>query len=193
MDDETYVKCDFKQVPGQKFYVSTIRGNVSNKYKHSFVHKYAKKLMVWQAICSGGQKTKTFVTSSTMTSELYMKECLEKRVLPFVLQHHGLVKFWPDLASCHYSKVTQKWYRDNNIDFIEKNINPPNCPKLRPIELYWVIIKIKLFKNTGSAHTVEQMRQKWNKFAGEVTEVTVQQLMSSIKRKTRQFIRSKDL
>lgn len=30
MDDETYAKRDFKQVPGLKFYVSTVRGNVTS-------------------------------------------------------------------------------------------------------------------------------------------------------------------
>ena len=193
MDDETYVKSDFKQVPGQKFYVSTIRGNVPNKYKHILVDKYAKKFMVWQAICSCGLKTKVFLTSFTMTSDLYMKECLEKRVLPFIRQHRGPGKFWPDSASCHYSKATQKWCRDNNIDFIEKIINPPNCPELRPIELYWAIVKRKLFKDSGSAQSIEQMRQKWSKHAEKVQRPTVQKLMSSIKKKTRHFIRSKDL
>ena len=34
MDDETYVKMDFKQIPGQCYYASKIRGNVSDKYKY---------------------------------------------------------------------------------------------------------------------------------------------------------------
>jgi transposase len=193
MDDETYVKTDFKQVPGQKFYVSTHRGYVADKYKHILVDKFAKKFMVWQAICSCGLKTDVFITSSYMTSDLYMKECLEKRILKFVRQHQGPVKFWPDLASCHYSKATQKWYEDNGIDYIVKTMNPPNCPDLRPIELYWAIIKKKLFKNGGSAETIEKMRQKWRKYAGEVDEATVQKLMGSIKTKTRRFIRTSSL
>lgn len=46
MDDETYVKCDYKQLPGRKFYTSTFRGNVPSKYKYVMHDKYAKKLMI---------------------------------------------------------------------------------------------------------------------------------------------------
>lgn len=181
MDDETYIKANFKQIPGQKFYVSTFHGNVPCKYKHILVDKYAKKYLIWQGICSWGLKTDVFVTCDHMTSNLYMKECLEKRVLAFLRQHQGPVKFWPDLASCHYSRATQKWYQDNKIDFIPKNMNPPNCPDLRPIELFWATIKKKMFKNSGSVNSIEMMRQKWRKFAGELSETTVQKLMGSIK------------
>lgn len=34
IDDETYLKCDFNQLPGQKFYFSTLPGNVPKDYKH---------------------------------------------------------------------------------------------------------------------------------------------------------------
>ena len=33
MDDETYVKMDFKQIPGQKFYVASKHLNVADKFK----------------------------------------------------------------------------------------------------------------------------------------------------------------
>ena len=52
MDDETYVKMDFKQIPGQCYYASKIRGNVSDKYKYVMTDKFSKKLMIWQALCS---------------------------------------------------------------------------------------------------------------------------------------------
>jgi len=33
MDDETYVKADFKQIPGQVYYNAKIKGNVAPKFK----------------------------------------------------------------------------------------------------------------------------------------------------------------
>ena len=57
MDDETYVKMDFKQIPGQCYYASKIRGNVSDKYKYVITDKFSKKLMIWQALCSCGKKS----------------------------------------------------------------------------------------------------------------------------------------
>jgi hypothetical protein len=156
------------------------------------VDKFAKKFMLWQGLCSCGLKTRVFVTSSNMNSNLYQKECLEKRVLPFIRQHRQPVKFWPDLASCHYSNSTMQWYEDNNVDIIPKDFNPPNCPELRPIEKYWAIVKRKLMKSGGSADTVEKLRHKWCTHADTVSKESVQKLMGTIKKKTREFIRGKN-
>ena len=57
MDDETYVKMDFKQIPGQCYYASKVRGNVRDKYKYVMTDKFPKKLMIWQALCSCGKKS----------------------------------------------------------------------------------------------------------------------------------------
>lgn len=193
MDDETYVKCDFKQIPGQKFYISKIRGNVPKKYKYVLQDKFAKKFMIWQAICSCGKKSRAFVTSSTMNSELYMKECLQKRLLPFIRSHNSPVTFWPDLASCHYSKSTMEWYKKNNVNVVLKNMNPPNCPELRPIEMFWSIVKGKMMKSGGAANDIASMNRKWNLNAKKVSTALVQKLMSSINKKVRAFVKSKDL
>lgn len=192
MDDETYVKADFKQLPGQKFYVASMRGNVPSKYKFVCQDKYAKKYMVWQAICSCGRKSRAFVTSQTMTSNLYVKECLEKRILPFVASHNVPVKFWPDLASCHYARSTMAWYEAKKVDVIPKDMNPPNCPKLRPIEEYWATVKKILKKNGGASKDINQMLKKWNQAAGKVSDDVVQRLMAAIRRRTRLFFRISD-
>lgn len=132
MDDETYVKMDFKQLPGQKFYASTIRGNVPKKFKYVLQDKYARKAMIWQAICSCGIKSRIFVTNETMNAKLYIDECLQKRLLPVIRSHNGPVLFWPDLASIHYAK-SMEWCKSKEVDVLPKEMNPPNCPKLRPI------------------------------------------------------------
>lgn len=192
IDDETYVKMDFGQLPGQKFYMATARGNVPAKFKFAFMDKFAKKLMIWQGICSCGAKTKVFVTNKTMDSKLYKEECLKNRVLPFIKAHKGPVKFWPDLASCHYSREVIQWYRDNNIDFIDRNINPPNCPQFRPIERFWAIMKRKLKKSGNTARDATQMTKMWNKYAKEVDSGGVQRMMGGIKKKVRIFIRNEE-
>jgi transposase len=190
MDDETYVKNDFKQLPGQKFYISTMRGNVPDRYKFVHQEKYAKKLMIWQAICSCGIKSQAFVTSLKMNRQLYIKECLEKRVLPIIRSHNVPVKFWPDLTSCHYAKDTMNWYETNQVDVIPKDMNPPNCPQLRPIEQFWAIVKRKLKKSGKSATDAKQMLQKWNFHAGKVSTELVQKLMGSITKHVREFMLS---
>lgn len=193
MDDETYVKLDLNQIPGTKFYVAKERLNVDNRYKHIKMAKYAKKVMIWQAICSCGKRSFPFITSKTMTSNLYITECLQNRLLPLIRQHDAPIKFWPDLASCHYSRVVINWYKDNKVDVIPKFMNPPNCPEFRPIERYWAIMKRKL-KNTGRTIKNEQaMLCCWNRYAKELTEEDVRNIMRSIKGKVRNFIRRNDM
>lgn len=82
MDGETYVKLDLRHLPGRKYYVSNVRAMVPSKYKYILLDKYAKKLMIWQAICTCGLKSQPFVTSGTMNSKVYLEECLKKRLLP---------------------------------------------------------------------------------------------------------------
>lgn len=196
LDDETYVKVDPKQVPGQKFYVANKRLNVPDKYKYIKLDKYGKKLMIWQAICSCGAKSRSFVTSSTISSDIYIKECLEQRLLPFMNKHNASgakTLFWPDLASCHYSRKTQQWYIDNKIEFIPREMNPPNSPEFRPIERYWAIVK-KIFKNKRvTIKNVRQMQYTWDDCAGKVDEEVVQRLMGSINRKVRKFLRTNEI
>lgn len=193
VDDETYVKLDLKQNAGSKYYVATIRGKVLDKWKYIFVDKYAKKAMIWQGICSCGKKTRPFVTSSMMNSDIYIEECLKKRVLPFIRQHRVPVKFWPDLASCHYSKKTVEFYMSNNIDFVLKDCNPPNCPQFRPIEKFWAIVKAKLKKNAGVVENIKAMHAKWIYFSEKVMATVVQKLMGSIKRKVRNYLRTGEM
>jgi hypothetical protein len=192
MDDETQVKTDFRQIRGGKWYSSKLRGRVPDKFKFVLEDKYAKKVMIWQAICSCGLKSKPFATSSILTSDIYIKECLQKRLLPMVRSHNIPVVFWPDLASIHYAKKTLEWFNTNQVAVIPKDINPPNCPKLRPIEEYWSIIKQMLCKNGGGVSNKAQMCTKWNYFAEKVAPALVHKLMGAIKSRVRKFIRSED-
>lgn len=192
MDDETYIKADFKQIPGQKFYLSKARGDVPAKFKFVFVEKFASKHMIWQGICSCGQKTKAFITKETMNSERYKKYCLQQRVLPFIRSHEGPVMFWPDLASCHYSTDVLQWYKANEVQFVPKGLNPPNCPQFRPIEKYWAIMKQKLKAKGKVVNNTKQMTIWWNKIAQTVDQRTVRRLMSGITGKVRKFLRNSE-
>lgn len=187
MDDETYVKTDNRQLPGQEFY-SQIKGySVNNKFKFVKVDKFAKKFLVWQAICSCGLRTSTFITSGTMKSENYQKECLQKRLLPLYKQHTVPPIFWPDLASCHYSAINRNWYEVNEVDYVRIPQNPPNSPEIRPIEKYWAIIK-RIFKKTSSpSSNITSFKNKWNSASKKYSQDDVQRLMSGLKQKVRRF------
>lgn len=187
MDDETYVLCDFAQLPGQEFYSAMERGGVAEQFKTKKKAKFPKKFLVWQAICSCGQRSQSYVTSGTINSEIYIKECLEKRLLPFMGKHTKSTFFWPDLASCHYSNATKEWYTRNNVTLVPKEANPPNCPELRPIERYWALVKRELKSTKKEAGDIVSFRNKWNAASRRIPESTIKALMAGIPNKLSNF------
>lgn len=89
MDDETYCKADFQQLPGQEFYVASDKGQVEERYKIRKISKFPKKYLIWQAICSCGLKSSEFVTTGSINTEIYLNECIKKRLLPFLALHNA--------------------------------------------------------------------------------------------------------
>ena len=188
MDDETYVLADFSQLPGQDFYVADERGNVQEEYRTKKQTKFPKKFLVWQAICSCGKRSQIFVSSGSINTEIYITECLQKRLLPFLRQHRVPTYFWPDLASCHYGKKALEWYSNNNVIFVPREANPPNCPELRPVERYWALVKREL-KNTGKvSQNISDFKRKWTTSSKKVTKETIKSLMEGLPKKVDKFI-----
>ena len=74
-----------------------------------------------------------------MNSATYLKECLKKRLLPFIKRHHRVedVYFWPDKAKIHYGGAVTRWLAENGIVFPEYDKNAQNVPQARPIETFW--------------------------------------------------------
>lgn len=193
MDDETYCKLDFKSLPGHHFYSGTDRKTIDDMYKVIKTDKFAKKVLVWQAICSCGKRSTPYFAKGTVNGDIYLNECLKKRLLPFIKQHKKPVLFWPDLATCHYTKKAIEWYQTNNIEYVDKTLNPPNCPELRPIEKYWAYVKQKLLKHKSNATSVDNFKRKWNEASKLITNSDVQVLMAGVKRKLRNFWMNKTL
>ena len=133
--------------------MATAREDVPAKFKFAFMDKFDKKTDDLARDIPLRSKGQSVRDNKTMDSKLYKEEYLENRIPPFIKVHKGPVKFWPDLASCHYSREVIQWYRDNNVDFIDKNINPPNCPQFWLIERFWAIMKRKLKKHGTTART----------------------------------------
>lgn len=161
MDDETYVKADFRQLPGLQFFTAHHKFDVPENVRKQKMSKFAKKYMIWQAICSCGKRSTPFVTTGTVNGQVYQKECLQKRLLPLLRSHNGPTIFWPDLASCHYSKDVLEWYKAKEVNFVPKDLNPPNAPELRPIEKYWAIMKQALRKHPKEVKSEEDMKKIW--------------------------------
>lgn len=187
MDDETYVKKDFQQLPGLQFYSERVGNNIPESFKVVRIEKFAKKIMVWQAICECGMKSTPFLTEGTINADVYVKECLQKRLLPLVKKHGERVLFWPDLATSHYARSTLDWYQKNDITVVPKLANPPNCPELRPIEIYWAIIKRYLKKTKRTSISTADFKKKWFSATNRLDKDHVQRLMSRVTQKVRDF------
>lgn len=189
MDDETYVKKDSRTLPGPQFYTKSVEEDVDDADCSVALEKFGEKVLVWQAICTCGLRSSIFFTKGTINAQVYQEECLKKRLLPLYRKHESPPLFWPDLASAHYAKPVLQWFSDNNIQFVEKNINPPNCPELRPIERYWAIVK-RIFKKEGTvSRSMEEFKKNWNAASSKCTKATVQNLMKGVSSKVRSFIR----
>jgi len=187
MDDETYCFSDFNQIRGPEFYVAHSPGEVSPKYKNRRTTKFPKKYFVWQAICSCGQKSEEFVTQGSLNTDIYVKECLKKRLLPVIESHTIAVIFWPDLATCHYGKKAKEFYDENKINIVPKEGNPPNCPELRPIEKYWAHMKSYLKGTKSRTSNLKDFRRKWRYQSILLSNGYVQSLMSSLRSQVRIF------
>ena len=66
--------------------------------------------MIWMAISEHGVSDPIFFkVNSTIDSKIYSKKCIPK-LKKFINDYHKDENyiFWPDLATAHYSKYTQK-------------------------------------------------------------------------------------
>ena len=156
LDDECYFTLGNTVLSGfDNFYTSDITSTPTN-VKYAPKQKFEPKVLVWVALSPKGM-TKCFVARAPLAinSEVYIKQCLKKILLPFIEEKYpeGNYIFWPDLASAHYSKETQEFYKQNEINYIAKENNPPSVPECRSIGYFLAIIKREVYKNGYKAKT----------------------------------------
>ena len=144
---------------------------------------------MWQAICSFGLYTKPYVLRGSLNKHLYIMECLEKRLLPLYKQHLTPPLFWPDLATIHYAKQTIDWFEDNNVKYVPKLCNPPNCPELRPMEKFCAQVKRILRKTSKVVVDEKNFITYWIKAVKKVGESDLQTLMRGLKTRVRKYVR----
>ena len=156
MDDESYFRLS-RHSTAPAYYEGRIKPAECVKYKR--VEKFDPKIMVWAAISSLGiSHFAVFENNTYMDTNLY-KNIIATHLLTFIEDYHsdGNYIFWPDLASCHYSKATIEKYKALGINYVSKEQNPPNCPQLRPIEKFWAHLKHKVYLNGFEAKNVDQL------------------------------------
>ena len=188
MDDEKYFTYSGHQMPGTAGYYSNNKDTCPEKVRFAGQQKFPPKILVWAAILERGisQVLIRPQKSPAIDADIYIAECLEKRLLPFLHRYHGDFNyiFWPDLASAHYAKDTVTWMNEN-VNFVAKNINPPNIPQARPIENFWAVLAQKVYEKGWEATNQDQLVRRIKAKISEFDVSFYQTLMRGVNEKLR--------
>ena len=108
LDDEKYFSLSDDNVQCNQRHCTTYPSTISSDVKYKKNKKCAPKLLLWMAMSSKGTSN-IYVHKSkqAITSKIYLNECINARLLPFIEQHHRNDNFifWPDNASAHYGNI----------------------------------------------------------------------------------------
>lgn len=188
MDDESYFCLKGDNMPCNSGFYTRDKENTPPSVKYRFQEKYPTKVLVWAAVSEEGVSDVFFMPSrGCIDGETYRRECVEKRLLPFIQEHHadGDYVFWPDLASAHYAHATLELLQEHNVPFVPKEANPPNMPQLRPVENFWGVLKQAVYANGWEAETTAQLKRKIKKCAREFDIGSLQASFQGLKTKIR--------
>lgn len=189
MDDETYVYSDPADIPGTKYYHCTNKNLVPDENRFKAKSKFPKKYLIWQVIDELGNVSVPFISQGTMNSEVYLNECLKKILLPFINKNYNRseIVYWMDMATCHYTRPVRDWFDSQNIEFIAKDRNAPNCPQARPIEKFWALCKKKYSLRKTRAKNLTSFKRIWKNISKKVADESGANLMKSLRFKLRKI------
>jgi hypothetical protein len=89
LDDE-YFTVDGYNCFGNDSYHSNQGLEASENVKFKFTSKFPSKVMVWIAISSKGLSQELVMKSgNAINAQLYIKECLKKRLVKFIAKYHS--------------------------------------------------------------------------------------------------------
>jgi transposase len=163
LDDEKYFSLSGDHMPGNSYYYTDTKHAPIQPHQVKRKKKFEAKVMLWLAISQFGISQPYIVPSGlAVNKDLYIKECLQKRLLPFINNKHDINNclFWPDKASAHYARDTLNFLRENGIPFVPKELNPTNLPQCRPIEDLFGHLSQEVYKNGWSASNPAELKQR---------------------------------
>ena len=75
-----------------------------------------------------------------------------------------------------------------DIQYITRNVNPPNAAVIYPIEMYWSILKKKVYEKNWSAKNCDQLIRKIKSCEKKIESSTYQNLFATLKTKMRRAV-----
>ena len=78
-------------MPGSARYYTDDKSKCSDDVRFIGKNKYRQKILMWLAISNRGMSIPYFGPSKSVAinTEIYINECLQPRLLPFIHKHHG--------------------------------------------------------------------------------------------------------
>ena len=141
---------------------------------------------MWEAISNRGIPIPYFrpFKSVAVNTEIYIKECLQPRLLPFIDKHQSDISFQfvHNLARFHLSLETIADMKEN-LPFFDNTAIHLNVPQARPKENLWGILAQKVYEGGWEAKTqqefISHMQSQLKKFDSNF----LQSLMGGVKTK----------
>lgn len=137
LDDESYFTFKHSDKNSNSGFWTSNIDEAPNHIKFKSKQKFEKKLLVWIAISPRGI-SQPFIAPSglAINQEVYLKECIKKRLIPFIKKYHSdnNFVFWPDLASSHYANSVINHLRMKKSFLWRKKtilLAHPNCAQLK--------------------------------------------------------------
>ena len=189
MDDESYFTLRGSDMHQNDQYYATCKYAAEPSIRYACTAKFEQRLMMWIAISQNGISRPFFCPAGgALNGEIYRKECIQKRLMPFLQKYHAdnHYLFWPDLASYHYASVTQKLFQESGIKLGLKEKNPPNCPQLRPVEDFWGILKQAVYSGGWEAENHDQLKRRILYRLHRINKTMLYNMMKNVKSKLSQ-------
>ncbi len=104
--------------------------------------------MVWQAIDENGKVSDPYIIEGTLNGSSYLKECLKKRLLPFIDKYHKRedVLFWAYMSRVHCTNEVTDWLTSTGIDFLSWKEMLQKYRKLVPLRNFGHCAKLNTIK-----------------------------------------------
>ncbi len=137
--------------------------------------------MVWGYISSLGN-FKIFRINGKINSIKYIK-LLEDQFMDNAINDGlclGDIIFQQDNASCHVSKMTKKWFSEQNINVLEW---PPQSPDMNPIENVWNYLDSQVRKRQPEIKTQDDLWRILQEEAAKIPKDYIKKLYKSLTRR----------
>ncbi|CAF1067840.1 unnamed protein product [Rotaria magnacalcarata] len=193
LDDEKYFGLSGDNVLCNQRFYTTDPSTTPTDVKYKKKSKFSPKLLVWMAMSSKGVSDIYIHRSKqAVTGDIYLNECINRRLLPFIEEHHknDNFVFWPDKASAHYAGVVLDRLEEKNIPIVPKQHNPTNVPQARPIETVWSILEQKVYAQNWVAKDLDSLARRIKIKAKELEKKMLQDMVNNIRKQLRSMWRN---